>query len=76
MAIVPSDIADLLTGASRASFFEAYNKVPVNYKDLVTEVPSTSKQETYGWLGAVPSMSEWTRRCCVLFLLYARARKL
>jgi phage major head subunit gpT-like protein len=69
MAIVPSDIADFLTGALRASFFEAYNKVPVNYKDLVTEVPSTGKQETYGWLGAVPSMKEWTDERVPLGLL-------
>jgi phage major head subunit gpT-like protein len=59
MTITNTDLAPFLTTALKAAFFEAYGKSDVRYKDIVTEISSTGRQETYGWLGAIPAMREW-----------------
>ncbi len=37
----------------------ADGKEKAKYKRICTEVPSTSKEETYAWLGKFPKMREW-----------------
>lgn len=47
----------------RVSFSAAFNKVyletPSNKEKIATTVPSTTKLNTYGWLGDFPTMREW-----------------
>jgi len=40
-------------------FNKAFEEAPVNYQRVAMEVPSDTRDETYVWLGAVPSMREW-----------------
>jgi phage major head subunit gpT-like protein len=46
----------------RAIFAEAFVKASdaADYKGLVLETKSTGDSEAYGWLGALPAVSEWT----------------
>ena len=62
MGLVTSDfLAGLMTNF-RAIFTQAlgdaFAEKPL-YQDIATKFDSTSDQESYGWLGANPSMSEW-----------------
>ncbi|MGD2109329.1 MAG: Mu-like prophage major head subunit gpT family protein [Phycisphaerae bacterium] len=45
----------------RANFFERYTEVRKQtvYEELSTRLPSTTKKESYGFLGSVPPMREW-----------------
>lgn len=43
----------------QATFFKAYEAGQPYYPSLTTEVPSTARQEKYGWLGSAPTMREW-----------------
>lgn len=43
----------------QATFFKAYEAGQPYYPSLTTEVPSTARQEKYGWLGSAPIMREW-----------------
>jgi len=40
-------------------FVKALTETPTFWKDLATEVKSTTKMETYAWLGKFPRMREW-----------------
>jgi len=42
-----------------ARFQGAFDKTPVWYNRLATEVPSTTKQNRYHWMDAIPKMREW-----------------
>ncbi len=62
MGLVTSDfLAGLMTNF-RAIFTQAlgdaFAEKPL-YQDIATKFDSTSDQESYGWLGANPSMSQW-----------------
>ncbi len=43
----------------QATFFKAYDAGTPYHPSLCTEVPSTARQEKYGWLGTAPTMREW-----------------
>lgn len=43
----------------KATFYQAYQAESPFYPLLCTEVPSTAKDEKYGWLGTAPVMREW-----------------
>lgn len=43
----------------QATFFKAYDAGTPYHPSLCTEVPSTARQEKYGWLGSAPTMREW-----------------
>ena len=43
----------------KTTFFKAYDAGTPFYPTVCTEVPSTAKEEKYGWLGTAPVMSEW-----------------
>jgi phage major head subunit gpT-like protein len=61
MPIVKSDIAHLLLAGIKTDFFEAYdNYKDVQYEKIATVTQSTKSTETYGWLGSIPKMREWT----------------
>jgi len=43
----------------RTIFNDAFNSAKPFWQDLATEVPSTTKEEVYKWLGQMPRMREW-----------------
>ncbi|MER9128031.1 Mu-like prophage major head subunit gpT family protein [Mesorhizobium sp. M0959] len=45
--------------AFKAAFNKGFTSAPSVYKTLAMTVPSTARQEHYGWLGQVPQMREW-----------------
>lgn len=58
--IVTSDIAKSLLPGLKTTFMQGWGSVELPYKQIVTEVPSTLPTETYGWLGQVPAVRQWT----------------
>ncbi len=60
MMITATSLAALMTGF-RKSFQDAFNAIrpDADYTKIATIVPSTTKSETYGWLGKFPKMREW-----------------
>lgn len=40
-------------------FSKAFSETEAQYTKIAMEVPSDTRDETYAWLGAVPSMREW-----------------
>lgn len=40
-------------------FQKAFTEVTNDWQDLATIVPSSTSEETYGWLGNFPTMREW-----------------
>lgn len=59
MAIVtPQLLLALFTGFN-AAFQRAQTDTPTSWQKIATEVPSTTKSNTYGWLGQFPKFREW-----------------
>lgn len=42
-----------------AAFNKAYLETPSNKDKVATTIPSSTKMNTYGWIGNFPSMREW-----------------
>jgi phage major head subunit gpT-like protein len=40
-------------------YTDAYSRAPVNHTKAAMRVPSSAREETYGWLGQFPQMREW-----------------
>ena len=40
-------------------FNKAFQEMEAQYPRVAMEVPSETRDESYAWLGAVPSMREW-----------------
>lgn len=59
MAILtPQLIRDLFTGWN-GDFQDGLQDAPSQFERIATVVPSTTKSNTYGWLGQFPGMREW-----------------
>ncbi|QAZ67037.1 Mu-like prophage major head subunit gpT family protein [Solidesulfovibrio carbinolicus] len=59
MAIItPALVSALFTGF-RAEFQRVYGETPSHWDKVATLMPSTSKSNTYGWLGQFPQLVEW-----------------
>ena len=59
MAIVtPALIAALFTGFKK-NFEDAKSAAPSQYTKIATVIQSTTKSNTYGWLGKFPSLRKW-----------------
>lgn len=43
----------------KANFVMGYEARMPQYPNMVTEIPSSAKDEKYAWLGTVPTMEEW-----------------
>lgn len=56
--ITPAQITSLMTGFRR-DFQGGLAAAPSQYQQIAMEVPSTSKSNTYGWLGQFPQFREW-----------------
>jgi len=58
MIINQSTIRDAFSSFNTV-FNKAFAETEVQYPKVAMEVPSETRDETYAWLGAVPSMREW-----------------
>lgn len=58
MIVTPQALTALFT-AFRAEFQKAQAATPTDWQRIATEVPSTTKSNTYGWLGQFPMFREW-----------------
>ena len=59
MAIVtPALVSALFTGF-RAEYQRVFGETPSHWDKVATLMPSTSKSNTYGWLGQFPQLVEW-----------------
>ncbi len=61
MALVKSDISNLLLAGIRTEFFRAYDSTEgmSDFQNVCTIVDSGKDTETYAWLGSTPKMREW-----------------
>lgn len=58
MIITPSILTALMT-SFRKEFQDGLAMVEPSWNKLASKVPSTSKSNTYGWLGQFPQLREW-----------------
>ncbi|EAO2429001.1 head protein [Salmonella enterica] len=58
MIITPASITALMT-SFRKDFQGGLTAAPSQYQQIAMTVPSSSKSNTYGWLGQFPSLREW-----------------
>lgn len=58
MLINQANLAALFTGF-KANFQQGLGSAPSVYQRIATVVPSSTRQENYGWLGAWPKLREW-----------------
>lgn len=60
MMVTATSLAALMTGFNK-SFQDAFNalRATADYTKIATIIKSTSKSQTYGWLGKFPKMREW-----------------
>lgn len=57
--IVNAQSIELAFKGFKTVFTDAYMSAPANADKISMKVASSSADETYGWLGAFPSMREW-----------------
>jgi Mu-like prophage major head subunit gpT len=58
MIITPASVTALMT-SFRKDFQGGLSDAPSQYQEISMTVPSSSKSNTYGWLGQFPSLREW-----------------
>ena len=58
MIVNQGNLAHLYTGF-KASFSKGFAGAPTFCREIATVVPSSTREETYGWLGQFPKMREW-----------------
>lgn len=56
--ITPALLQSLFTGFKK-NFEDAKNEAPSQYTKIATVIKSTTKSNTYGWLGKFPSLRKW-----------------
>jgi phage major head subunit gpT-like protein len=59
MAIITNALVQAMFTGFRNDFQKALDAAPSDYAKVATVVPSSSKSNTYGWLGQVPALREW-----------------
>lgn len=59
MALVTAPLVQALFVAFRREFQQALTDTPTDWEKIATKVPSTTKSNTYGWLGQFPKFREW-----------------
>ena len=57
--IINAETIALAFKGFKSIFGDAYGKAPVFWDKIAMKVESTSRDETYGWLGQFPQMREW-----------------
>lgn len=58
MIVTPASIKALMT-SFRKDFQGGLDGAPSQYQQIAMTVPSSSKSNTYGWLGNAPQLREW-----------------
>ncbi len=58
MIVTPNSIKALMT-SFRKDFQGGLDGAPSQYQKIAMTVPSSSKSNTYGWLGNAPQLREW-----------------
>lgn len=58
MLINRGNLDNLFTGY-KAAFAKGFQSAPTAWDKVAMKVPSTTRQETYAWLGQFPKMREW-----------------
>ncbi|QLL83974.1 Mu-like prophage major head subunit gpT family protein [Aeromonas caviae] len=56
--ITPALLQSLFTGFKK-NFEDAKSEAPTQYTKIATVIKSTTKSNTYGWLGKFPSLRKW-----------------
>ncbi|NJI10808.1 Mu-like prophage major head subunit gpT family protein [Aeromonas veronii] len=56
--ITPALLQSLFTGFKK-NFEDAKGEAPAQYTKIATVIKSTTKSNTYGWLGKFPSLRKW-----------------
>lgn len=59
MAIVKSDLVQALFTAWKADFQGGLDGADSSFEQICTTITSTTKSNTYGWLGKFPTLREW-----------------
>lgn len=59
MATITTTLIQNLQVTFRSDFEKAWRETPQFWKQLCTEMPSTTALNTYGWLKRLPKMREW-----------------
>lgn len=57
--IINEQSLDLVFRGFKSKYTDAYMAAPSQIDKVAMRVPSESREETYGWLGAFPGMREW-----------------
>ncbi len=57
--LVNANALDLVYRGFQTIYTDAYDKAPAHALEIAMEVPSVSREETYGWMGQFPQMREW-----------------
>ena len=57
--LINNNALDLVFKGFKSVYTDAYDKAPANALDVAMQVPSASREETYGWLGQFPQLREW-----------------
>jgi len=57
--IINSTSLDALRVGFHTAFKRGFDLAPSQYKRIATVVPSSTKENKYGWLGKIPNMRQW-----------------
>ncbi|BAF88147.1 Mu-like prophage major head subunit gpT [Azorhizobium caulinodans ORS 571] len=57
--VLTPPLLEAINKGFKTNFQKGFSGVTALYWNLCTIVPSTSSEETYGWLGDIPKMREW-----------------
>lgn len=59
MAIVTPALLQALFTGFKKNFEDAKSEAPTQYQKIATVIKSTTKSNTYGWLGKFPTLRKW-----------------
>lgn len=59
MAVITHGLLEALLTGYRATFQNGLAEAKTQFREISTVVDSTSKSNTYGWLGMMPEVREW-----------------
>ncbi|WP_457650344.1 Mu-like prophage major head subunit gpT family protein [Profundibacter sp.] len=57
--MIDANALDLVFKGFKTVYSDAYLKAAVNWDKVAMTVPSSSREETYGWMGTLPQLREW-----------------
>ena len=57
--LINGETLDLVFRGFKATYTDAYFAAPTHGDKIAMTVPSSGREETYGWMGQFPNMREW-----------------